>query len=56
MSETEPKKRGFFSKLFGLDQPETRPPEPVPAGTLQRRPVRSMLLHPRPQCSRAQRA
>ncbi len=31
MSETEPKKRGFFSKLFGLDQPETRPPEPAPA-------------------------
>ncbi len=32
MSETEPKKRGFFSKLFGLDQPEPpRPPEPVPA-------------------------
>lgn len=32
MSETEPKKRGFFSKLFGLDQPEPpRPPEPAPA-------------------------
>lgn len=32
MSETEPKKRGFFSKLFGLDQPEpARPPEPAPA-------------------------
>lgn len=32
MSETEPKKRGFFSKLFGLDQPEQpRPLEPVPA-------------------------
>ncbi|CAD5283042.1 Signal recognition particle receptor FtsY [Bosea sp. 62] len=32
MSETEPKKRGFFSKLFGLDQPEpSRPPEPAPA-------------------------
>lgn len=31
MSETEPKKRGFFSKLFGLDQPETRPAEPAPA-------------------------
>lgn len=32
MSETEPKKRGFFSKLFGLDQPEPpRPPEPTPA-------------------------
>ncbi|MBA4222929.1 MAG: signal recognition particle-docking protein FtsY [Methylobacterium sp.] len=31
MSETEPKKRGFFSKLFGLDQPEpSRPPEPAP--------------------------
>jgi len=32
MSETEPKKRGFFSKLFGLDQPaETPLPEPAPA-------------------------
>ncbi|RYE86333.1 MAG: signal recognition particle-docking protein FtsY, partial [Hyphomicrobiales bacterium] len=32
MSETEPKKRGFFSKLFGLDQPEPpRAPEPAPA-------------------------
>mgnify|MGYP000418579439 CR=1 FL=1 len=32
MSETEPNKRGFFSKLFGLDQPEpSRPPEPAPA-------------------------
>ncbi|MBR3194166.1 signal recognition particle-docking protein FtsY [Bosea sp. (in: a-proteobacteria)] len=32
MSETEPKKRGFFSKLFGLDQPEpSRPQEPAPA-------------------------
>lgn len=31
MSETEPKKRGFFSKLFGLDQPEAQPPEPAPA-------------------------
>lgn len=32
MSEIEPKKRGFFSKLFGLDQPEpSRPPEPAPA-------------------------
>ncbi|WP_082613664.1 signal recognition particle-docking protein FtsY [Bosea sp. Root483D1] len=30
MSETEPKKRGFFSKLFGLDQAEVRPPEPAP--------------------------
>jgi fused signal recognition particle receptor len=32
MSETEPKKRGFFSKLFGLDQPaEAQPPAPAPA-------------------------
>ena len=36
MSETESKKRGFFSKLFGLDQPETRPPEPVPAAPPER--------------------
>lgn len=32
MSETEPKKRGFFSKLFGLDQPaDPQLPEPAPA-------------------------
>ena len=28
MSETEPKKRGFFSKLFGLDEKQ-RPQEPA---------------------------
>ena len=29
MSETEPKKRGFFAKLFGLDQPEPQPETPA---------------------------
>jgi fused signal recognition particle receptor len=29
MSETEPKKRGFFSKLFGLEQPAEPPPAEV---------------------------
>ncbi len=34
MSETEPKKRGFFSKLFGLEEPGKPPPADPSPGAL----------------------
>ncbi|HEV2508188.1 signal recognition particle-docking protein FtsY [Bosea sp. (in: a-proteobacteria)] len=56
MSETEPKKRGFFSKLFGLDQPEPpRPPEPAPAPLPEPpvEPVAEIVPRPEPEAPAA---
>ena len=45
MSETEPKKRGFFSRLFGRDE---EPAKPAPAPEAVTEPVAEPVEAPKP--------